>query len=240
MSLAHVCASPAAISTAPAMPVTVAGLERLLVVPSPGCPLVLFPQQSTLPLELRAHVWSLPALSSTMRVGTHAGDALAGVAAHVAAAAVVGVVVHARLTAVARVVVAIASKVGAPRDGARAALAHAVAGRRGLSSRRVHRGVHALRFVRRSIAVVVRAVAHLEHRCVGARQLITPISQMFDATPQRPTPVLGMHVVPTRASLVPSGVAGLRSLSRPSQFSMQRALTTVRMIETPFGRSLSR
>lgn len=50
------------------MPVTVTGVRRLVVVPSPSWPLKFHPQHLTVPLVSTAHVWVPPVEISTMLV----------------------------------------------------------------------------------------------------------------------------------------------------------------------------
>ena len=49
---------PAVTAVASVIPVTVTGVEELVVVPLPSCPVPLSPQQLTVPPPERAQVWS--------------------------------------------------------------------------------------------------------------------------------------------------------------------------------------
>jgi hypothetical protein len=57
--------TPASSSTESTNPNTLTGEVRVVVVPSPSCPLVLLPQQSIAPVGRRAQVCVLPATTST-------------------------------------------------------------------------------------------------------------------------------------------------------------------------------
>src|SRR5437870_5195093 len=61
---AHVCAPPAATATTPPRPVTLTGVDELVVVPLPSCPYALLPQHLTVSLVNDAQEWAPPAVSA--------------------------------------------------------------------------------------------------------------------------------------------------------------------------------